>query len=443
MELDIKIRPFALALATSGLLLALLTACIAQTGTSPDVAGRSAVLAVQLDEQRTLVRGVSWLASEPISGLAALQSTDLEVVTADLSWGTAVCSIAGVGCPADDCFCGDDTFWNYMTWDGTSWQSYPVGPAQNIITQSGTLEGWRWGAGDVTLVAPARIEAAQAALFYLVNEQSNPESARASMSADVETLLAVGANRVDITQWALDSPSLLDFVVDNAASYSQEGVSSAGKLAVGMVGVENGCWPADAMRPSDYYSPTIGALAADTGPLAWGILGTLALDEPVPTGSVDYLLNLALPEGGWEWAQGWGRDTNSTSLALQALVAADIPISHTAIISAVAYLRSAQSDAGGFSYDPFGQWGNVPDTNSTAYVVQALTALGEDVTGEAWQAANGDPIDFILSLQSGGGIGWQTEQPAPNLGATQQAIPALLGQPYPLRQVALPACGQE
>jgi hypothetical protein len=169
--------------------------------------------------------------------------------------------------------------------------------------------------------------------------------------------------------------------------------------------------------------------------LAWAILGTLALAEETPTDSVDYLLNLALPDGGWEWSPGWGRDTNSTALALQALVAAGIPVTHSAIISGQTYLESAQSDEGGYSYDPNASWGNVADSNSTAYVLQALAALGIAAPEEA--------INFLTALQDeSGALGWQSAQPAPNLGATQQAIPALLGQPYPVRQSALPLCNE-
>jgi hypothetical protein len=259
-------------------------------------------------------------------------------------------------------------------------------------------------------------------------------STASSAAASVETLLALGANHEDAAAWrpAADAPSLLDFVLVHGGVYSQQGVSEAGKLAVALTAAD-ACWPADAVKPSDYYSATLGALHSDAGELAWGILGTLALDEPAPTDSVDYLLGLALPDGGWEWSPGWGRDTNSTALALQALVAAGVPVTNSTVISGQAYLQSAQSPEGGFSYDPNASWGNVADSNSTAYVLQALAAVGVGAPDHA--------IDFLIGLQGeDGALGWQVEQPAPNLGSTQQAIPALLGQPYPLRRVALVAC---
>ena len=115
------------------------------------------------------------------------------------------------------------------------------------------------------------------------------------------------------------------------------------------------------------------------------------------------------------------------------MIAAGVPATDTVISSGQAYLLSAQTDEGGYSYDPNAAWGNVADANSTAYVMQALAALGIPAPDEA--------AAYLINLQGEeGALGWQTEQAAPNLGATQQAVSALLGQFYPLQRVALPVC---
>lgn len=401
--------------------------------TVEEAPGDQATLVVQLDESRAVVRQVDFTA--PISGLALLEQSGLDVAKAEFNWGTAVCSIEGVGCPADDCFCHENIFWNYLTWQGDTWTSYPVGPAQSVISATGAVEGWQWGTGTTLPSSYARAEAAHKAMTWLRGQQVITDGSYfGSAAASVETLLAIGANYEDAGEWraATDAPSLLDFLVEHGAEYSQEGVSEAGKLAVALSAAD-ACWPADAVKPSAYYSPTLGALHTDAGFLAWGILGTLALDEPVPTDSVERLLGLALPDGGWEWSAEWGRDTNSTAVAIQALVASGVPVTHSVIISAQNYLQSAASPEGGYSYDPNAAWGNVADSNSTAYVLQALAALGVAVPEGA--------VNFLLGLQGeDGALGWQVAQPAANAGATQQAIPALLGQPYPIRRVALPTC---
>lgn len=464
------LRNYTVALLTAMMLLALLAACTRQSAATPEAVvtevapaatdapveeeasaeeseatdeaveeaaseeptGDQATLVVQLDGSRAVVREVDFTA--PISGLALLEQSGLDVVTASFDWGTAVCSIEGVGCPAEDCFCNDDTFWSYLTWQDESWVGYPVGPTQSVISETGAIEGWLWGNGTTTPIDPARAQAVQDALAWVRSQQADDGSIAGSISASAETLMSIGANHEDAATWqtAPDAPSLLDFVLENGAEFSQDGVSEAGKLAVALSAVD-ACWPAEAVKPSDYYSPTLGALHTDAGPLSWGILGAIALDEPTPQESIDYLIDLALPEGGWEWSPGWGRDTNATALAVQALVAAGTSVTHSVIISGVAYLESAQSDEGGFSYDPNASWGNIADSNSTAYVLQALAAVGVDAPQEA--------IDFLLNVQGDdGALGWQTAQPSANLGSTQQAIPAFLGQPYPIQRVALPIC---
>ena len=83
--------------------------------------------------------------TEPISGLAALEQSGLDITVADTSFGPAVCAIEGVGCPADNCFCDANRYWAYSYADGADWQSYPVGASQSVISTTGAIEGWFWG----------------------------------------------------------------------------------------------------------------------------------------------------------------------------------------------------------------------------------------------------------------------------------------------------------
>lgn len=415
---------------------------VAEASPAATVEGDTARIVVQLDDSRLRVRTVEF--SAPISGLAALQSSGLPVVTADFSWGTGVCSIADVGCPADDCFCGGDAFWNYAYVEDGAWQGYGVGAAQSVISETGAVEGWRWGTGDGSLPDPDRIDAVYAALANAQAQQDATDGSYAgSMGASLEMMLALAANQMDAGAWraAPDAPSLLDFVEANAAEYTHENGGAAGKLAVSLAAAGR-CWPAGALKPSETYTDVVAVPPVDTGFFAWSVLGQVALDEPVDDAAVQALIDLALPDGGWEWGQGFGRDTNTTALVLQVLAATGVPADEPVVTAAFDYLRSAQTESGGFSYDP-GVGRGEADVNSTAYVVQALAAWGEDPTGDAWQQPNGTPVDFLLSLQGeDGALSWQAAQPAPNLAATQQAIPALLGQPYPVQRRALPMCDE-
>lgn len=97
---------------------------------------------VQFDDHDLIARAITFTA--PISGLRALELAGLEVVTASTAFGPAICSIEGVGCPADDCFCGGSAFWGYKFWDGAAWQDYLVGAGDSSL-DDGAIEGWRWG----------------------------------------------------------------------------------------------------------------------------------------------------------------------------------------------------------------------------------------------------------------------------------------------------------
>lgn len=401
------------------------SAALAQEG---DGVKRATVVVQNLD-QGAVVRAITFTA--PLSGIAALQASGLDVVVAETSFGPAVCAIEGVGCPADNCFCGGDFFWNYNFWDGASWQSYPVGAGSSVISQSGAIEGWLWGPFGSTMLDVRQTTAALRGLDWLRSQQSPRDGGMGSIEATLETMMALGANGEAAHEWraANGRRSLMDYAQIRQTRFSRNGAAAAGKLAVALAAAE-GCWARYAVQPSTYFSDTLGAFSANAGFNAWGILGAIALSQTVPTTAVESLRASVTVSGGWEWQAGWGPDSNTTALAIQTLIAAGEPITSSLVISGLAFLKSTQQADGGFAYDAPGQWGS--DANSTAYALQALVAAGEDPLSERWSNEGANPISYLLSLQNeDGAFAWQAGGEA-NLLATQQAIPALLGRPYPI-----------
>lgn len=386
---------------------------------------------VQFGDRDLVARTISFTA--PISGLAALELSGLEVITASTAYGPVVCSIGGVGCPADNCFCSGATFWGYKWWNGHAWQDYMVGAADSSLND-GAVEGWRWGEWGSAMWPARPVTAALQALDWLRPQQSLTNGGYNGDSGSAEALLAIGANGHLARDWRRQpaAPSLASYWLGRASTYSRSGAAQAGKLAVGMSATET-CWPRTAVQPSAHYDATTGSYAIGAGPHAWGILGTAALSETVPAEAIGYLKGLVQPNGGWEWGPGWGTDTNSTALALQALLATGEPRTSTLITQGLAYLKTAQNADGGFPYDPASPYGTASDVNSTAYVVQALRAAGEDPHGPAWSQGAHTPSSFLLSRQlPDGSFEWMAGAGS-NLLATLQAVPALLGTPYPLR----------
>jgi squalene cyclase len=175
------------------------------------------------------------------------------------------------------------------------------------------------------------------------------------------------------------------------------------------------------------------------------VLGTTALSQAVPAQAVQFLEAAQWPAGGWEWDAGWGEDTNSTALAIQALAAAGEPAGSSAVLKGLNYLDAAQNDDGGFPYSPTSPWGTDSDANSTAYVVQALLAVGQSPSAARWSTHTQgitptNPISYLLSVQlADGSFEWQAGSGS-NASATRQAIPALLGRPFPLQATDLASC---
>ena len=147
---------------------------------------------IQFDATTQVVRPFTF--TNEVSGLDVLRLSGLEVVTVSTSFGPAVCSIEGVGCPAEDCFCNPSKYWAYAYWDGAAWQSYAVGAGSSVISRTGAVEGWRWGEfGQAQAAASAALAAADA-LEWLATQQSATDGGYGNPGATVETLLTIGAN---------------------------------------------------------------------------------------------------------------------------------------------------------------------------------------------------------------------------------------------------------
>ncbi len=120
-------------------------------------------------------------------------------------------------------------------------------------------------------------------------------------------------------------------------------------------------------------------------------------------------------------------DSNTTSLILQALAAAGSGDDEI-VTRGVEYLHTLQlPDGSGLAYGPADPL--VADANSTALVVQALIAAGEDPSSPDWGNAALALAKFQLP---DGSLRYLASDDAPNLLATLQAIPAMAGVPLPV-----------
>lgn len=166
------------------------------------------------------------------------------------------------------------------------------------------------------------------------------------------------------------------------------------------------------------------------------VLALTASGITVPQPAISALLKAQGSDGGWAFTgstQAGQADSNTTALVLQTLVA-----THAAtpkiIDGALAYLRTTQTRDGGFAYQPPAPGSPfASDANSTANVIQAIIAAGQDPNSAGWHQAGAALVAF---QNKDGAFRYQQSAPADNLLASLQAIPALASKALPVRPAA-------
>jgi hypothetical protein len=408
---------------------------------------KGADVIVQFGDTDVAARPITF--TTPISGLRALELSGLQFETVDFGGGfIGVCSIEGVGCPATtaDCFCGGSTYWGYNYWDGASWQGYPVGAATSVISQTGAIEGWRWGEFGDPMIPASRALAAERDLSWLQGTQ-DASGGFGSAGGTVETMLAMGANRLSASDWiTAGDKSLMDFwmaddiaddeYANNAAKFISTSAAATGKLILAAAGLGEDVGSFAGVNLADslmgYYNSGTGAFGSTNWDQGLGMLGwSAAYTEPVPAKAVEILATNVISDGGWGYLPGGESDTNSTALMLQALRAAGQCERTPLVTNALAYFKALQNADGGFAFAA----GYDSDANSTAYVIQGLLAAGENPVGPRWTTADGKtPYDALASFQlPDGSFEWMAGQGS-NALATQQAVAPLLNADFPLQR---------
>lgn len=156
----------------------------------------------------------------------------------------------------------------------------------------------------------------------------------------------------------------------------------------------------------------------------WAVLALRAAGAPIPDAAKarEWLLARQHDRGSFNWSLGeTSPDVDSTGMALMALGALGEGKESPAVQKAVAYLRGAQENDGGFT-----SWG-VANPESISTVIQGLLAAGFDPAGEQMRKPGGDPVTALLGFQLADGSFAHTKGSGADEMATQQALLALAG----------------
>jgi hypothetical protein len=272
-------------------------------------------------------------------------------------------------------------------------------------------------------------------LAYLSAQQqpdggfTNGFSEGSDLGTTCDVILAIAAGGQDASTWVSDDDhSPLDYLYTQIAEGEVDKLGPKAKITLALL--------ATGQDPADFAGHDLIAelnAAYDETTCGYGetmfdhALTLLALsdaDRPIPDEAVRYLLDNQLADGAWALFSDTDSagDTNTTALAIQALIATD---QQQGIDEAFAYLHGVQNDDGGFPYQSPSDYGTGTDANSTALVIQALLAAGESLSD--WSPAGASPLDALMALydSDSGAFLWQMAVPGPNVLATAQAIPAI------------------
>jgi len=149
------------------------------------------------------------------------------------------------------------------------------------------------------------------------------------------------------------------------------------------------------------------------------MLGLACTGNDVPAVASDSLQRAQLQSGGWGF--GGTADPDTTAIAVQALLAVGLAKTDSTLVKALAFLKDAQGDDGGWGYDVAAS-----NASSTAFVVQALLALGENPESATYTRNGKTPIAYLLSQQRDDGSFFGFD---PTF-ATNQVVPALAGRTF-------------
>jgi hypothetical protein len=300
-----------------------------------------------------------------------------------------------------------------------------------------TAAGYSW----VGAASPER-EAADHALNYVRSLQNTDGGFRysgtdSSPGATLDAVFAFAAAGIDADTVKNGGNSPLDYLESQAASYSGK-AGPAAKLVLGLIALNQD--PRDfasvdfVARMESYYDGADHSYGGGVFDHCIYMMARSKLGLSPASGSLDHLESKQTANGCWEYGDGSGCDTNTTSMAIQALVDAGVPAANSAVQDALDYLAGAQNSDGGWPYDPLSPWGTDSDANSTAFVIQALVAAGEDIdAGGPWERQGNTPVEALLTFQNPqtGAFAF-THGGEDDAYATYQAVPALLLRTYSL-----------
>lgn len=183
-----------------------------------------------------------------------------------------------------------------------------------------------------------------------------------------------------------------------------------------------------------HFSPAAASTpnVAAVNTTIWAILAMKAagVDDYHLDDAVDWLRGQALEDGGFPSQPGRLADVDDTAAAIQALRAGGVLADAPVIKNALDFLHHAQRADGGF---PNFESDSYTYAESTAWAIQAISAVGQDPASSSWTKGDNNPVKALKALQPVPGPGYfehRAGMRSSPLLTTPQAIIALSGAAF-------------
>jgi Prenyltransferase and squalene oxidase repeat len=171
------------------------------------------------------------------------------------------------------------------------------------------------------------------------------------------------------------------------------------------------------------------------------------VDGSVPAATINYIRSKQKPSnGGWAFDADTGTttdaDVDTTSFAIQALIAGGVAVTDPAVQNGLAFIASQQNSDGSWS-----AFGNV-SSESTSRAILAIASAGFDPNSSCWRdtvspalagGPYGAPDDALVGLQAGDGSIAGPGSFSPEF-STAQAVQGLERQWLPIARGAAQSC---
>jgi len=168
----------------------------------------------------------------------------------------------------------------------------------------------------------------------------------------------------------------------------------------------------------------------------WGVVALIAAgvdpsNSTLIDQSVQYIKDNQNADGGWSFYVGGPSDTDDTALAVLALILSGEPATSSEVQRGMDYIKTNQKTDGGFISDP--SFGSTTSSEATAWVMWAITSVGESPTSSDWTKGGNDPVDYLLTMQDTDGAFFHLPNVrSSTVMSTSYAIIALLGKRVPV-----------